>query len=178
MRTINISDEDYEFLKELQHELNTQTNDGNADPVYWGVIETYEEFRGESGDYGGEPYITFDDGKYSLKEAIEEVEEALNTDDDYADVKKEWGEVDKSDPYDVRDFMVEHMGWDNIYDVIYLEKVKRLSENTGAFLTKRACQEYIDKYKYNHDNPHTYAMTAYRNFELGKLLNILKTVNL
>lgn len=34
MKTIQISDEDYEFLKDLQHELNTQTNDGNADPVY------------------------------------------------------------------------------------------------------------------------------------------------
>ena len=36
MRTIQISDEDYEFLAELQHELVTQDNDGNADPVYWG----------------------------------------------------------------------------------------------------------------------------------------------
>ena len=39
MRTIQISEEDYELLKDLQHELNTQTNDGNADPVYWGVME-------------------------------------------------------------------------------------------------------------------------------------------
>ena len=69
---INISQEDYEFLKHLQHELNVQKNDGNAEPVYWGVSEIYEEFRGESGDYGGEPYIKYDDGKLSLKEAVEE----------------------------------------------------------------------------------------------------------
>lgn len=134
---INISQEDYEFLKNLQHELNIQENDGNAEPVYWGVSEIYEEFRGESGDYGGEPYITYDDGKYSLKEAIEEVEDALNTDDDCDDVKEKWKEVDKSNPDEVRDFMTEQMGWDNIYDVIYVEKVRRVNEDTGAFLTKK-----------------------------------------
>lgn len=176
---IEISQEDYEFLKELQNELNTQENDGNADPVFWGVSEVYEEFRGESGEYGGKPYITYDDGKYSLEEAVEEVEGALNSDDDYADVKDEWNEVDKSDPYEVRDFMTERMGWDNIYDVIYIEKVRRVNENTtGAFITKRACKEYIRKYGYNHNDPHTYAMTAYRNFELERLLNILKTIKL
>lgn len=31
--------EDIDFLRDLQKELNTQTNDGNADPVYWGVME-------------------------------------------------------------------------------------------------------------------------------------------
>lgn len=134
---INISQEDYEFLKNLQHELNIQENDGNAEPVYWGVSEIYEEFRGECGDYGGEPYITYDDGKYSLKEAIEEVEDALNTDDDCDDVKEKWKEVDKSNPDEVRDFMTEQMGWDNIYDVIYVEKVRRVNEDTGAFLTKK-----------------------------------------
>ena len=75
---IKISQDDYEFLKNLQYELNVQEHDGNAEPVYWGVSEVYEEFRGESGEYGGEPYITYDDGKYSLEEAVEEVEYALN----------------------------------------------------------------------------------------------------
>ena len=171
---INISQEDYEFLKNLQNELNVQGNDGNADPVYWGISEIYGELRGESGDYGGEPYIIYDDGKYSLKEAIEEVEDTLNTDNDYTDVKENWKKVDKSDPYEVRDFMTEQMGWKHIYDVVYVEKVRRVNEDTGAFLTKRACEEYIKKYGYNHDDPKTYAMTAYRNFELERLLNILK----
>ena len=174
---IKLSEEDYEFLKNLQYELNVQAHDGNAEPVFWGVSEVYEEFRGESGEYGGEPYIRFDDGKYSLEEAIEEVECALNTEEnEYANVKDEWNEVDKSDPHEVRDFMAERMGWDNIYEVIYVEKVRRVNENTGAFLTKKACKEYIKKYRYNHNEPQAYAMTAYRNFELDRLLNILKNL--
>lgn len=171
---IEISQEDYEFLKNLQYELNTQEHDGNGDPVYWGVSEVCEDFRGERGEYGGEPYITYDDGKYSLDKAIEEIEYALNTDSEYASLKDEWNSVDKSDPYEVRDFMAELMGWHNIRDVIYVEKVRRVNGDTGPFLTKRACKEYIQMYGYNHDDPKTYAMTAYRNFEFERLLNILK----
>ena len=66
MAKIEISKEDYEFLKDLQNELNTQENDCNADPVFWGVEETVEECRGGDGEYGGDPYITFDDGKWSM----------------------------------------------------------------------------------------------------------------
>jgi len=33
------------------------------------------------------------------------------------------------------------------------EEHSRVSEVTGAFLTKRACQEYISSYGYNHSRP-------------------------
>ena len=176
---IEISQEDYEFLKELQNELNTQENDGNADPVFWGVEETVEECRGGDGEYGGDPYITYDDGKWSLEEAIEEVEDELKNNPEYSDewLHKEWEEVDKSCAEDVYEFMTGMLHWEGIYGVVYVEDVKRVTPFTGAFITKRACKEYIKKYGYNHNDPHTYAMTAYRNFELGRLINILKSLN-
>jgi hypothetical protein len=89
---IEISQEDYEFLKDLQNELNTQENDGNADPVFWGVEETVEECRGGDGEYGGDPYITFDDGKWSLEEAIEVRDQTIET--DLADFQGLWVEED------------------------------------------------------------------------------------
>lgn len=176
---IEISQEDYEFLKDLQNELKTQENDGNADPVFWGVEETVEECRGGDGEYGGDPYITFDDGKWSLEEAIEEVEDELKNNPEYSDewLHKEWEEVDKSCAEDVYEFMTGMLCWEGIYGVVYVEKVNRVTPFTGAFITKRACKEYIRKYGYNHNDPHTYAMTAYRNFELGRLINILKSLN-
>lgn len=174
---IEISQEDYEFLKELQHELNTQTTDGNAQPVFWGVRETFEDVT--DGDYGGEPYIAYDDGRWSIKEAIEQIEEAMTSEfyDIDDDAKEAWKEVDKESAEDICDFMRDILGWDNVYDVVYFRKYKKVSENTGAFLTKRACQTYINKYGYNHWDPHTYAMTAFRNPELERLLNILKNLN-
>lgn len=178
MKTIELSDQDYEFLKELQHELNTQENDGNADPVFWGVEETVEECRGGDGEYGGDPYITYDDGKLSLEEAIEEVEDELKNNPEYSDewLHKEWEEVDKSCAEDVCEFMTGMLRLEGIYGVVYVEDVKRVIPFTGAFLTKRACKEYIKKYGYNHNDPHTYAMTAYRNFELERLLTILRNL--
>ena len=176
---IELSNEDYEFLKNLQNELNTQENDGNADPVFWGVEETVEECRGGDGEYGGDPYITYDDGKWSLEEAIEAVEDELKNNPEYSDewLHKEWEEVDKSCAEDVYEFMTDMLHWEGIYGVVYVEEVKRVTPFTGAFITKRACKEYIKKYGYNHNDPHTYAMTAYRNFELGRLINILKSLN-
>lgn len=175
---IEISQEDYEFLKNIQYELNVQEHDGNADPVFWGVEETVEECRGGDGEYGGDPYITFDYGKLSLKEAIEEIEETFkNEPGEYDDdIRATWEDVDKTCAEDVCEFMTDHLGWSNVCGVVYVEDVKRVTPFTGAFITKRACKEYIKKYGYNHNDPHTYAMTAYRNFELERLLNILKNL--
>ena len=181
---IEISNEDYEFLKELQHELNTQTTDSNAQPVYWGVMETHEV---AVPDGCGTTYIQHDDGKWSLEEAVHEVEEYLasltpedkifttNGFDVERNLDDEWGAVDKENIVEVYDFMSIELKWDNI-SLFDFRKEDKLSTMTGAFLTKRACKQYIERYKYNHSNPHTYAMTAYRNFELGRLLDILKTM--
>ena len=174
MKQIEISQEDFDFLKELQHELNTQVNDGNADPVFWGVMETREELVPEG---CGEFYrISFDDGWWSLEEAVERINDDIESYDQEAQDK--WKEVDKDDIFDICEFIRNDLKWDNVYDVVETRDFHRLSEETGAFLTKRACADYIKKYAYNHDRPQTYAMTAYRNFELGKLLKILKTIKL
>lgn len=172
MATIEISREDFEFLRELQHELLTQPNDGCADPVYWGVMETREV---GVPDGCGEPIIYMGDGcTMELDDVVHYIEGEYLT--DIPDEKREeWESLDKKDMGAVIDFMHEELGW-NESRVVYVEKKDSLSEITGAFLTKRACKEYIKKYAYNHAKPHTYAMTAFRNFELEKLLNILKTV--
>jgi hypothetical protein len=172
MRTIQISDEDFEFLGELQHELNTQTNDGNADPVYWGVMDYSYDLTTEG---NGEPRITHDDGSYTLEEAVEAVNDNIGEYDE--EIQEAWTEVDKEDADDVACFMRETLEWD-FSDVYWVEEKGHISRHTGAFLTKRACKEYVERYGYNHCRPHTYAMTAYRNFELERLLNILKTMKL
>lgn len=178
MNKIELSQEDYEFLKDLQNELNAQTNDGNADPVFWGVEETVEECRGEYGDFGGDPYIRFDDGKWTLEEAVEEVEQAFKDEpEEYDDdIRSAWEDVDKTSAEDIYEFMTNELEWDNVYGVVYVEKVERVTPFTGAFLTKRACKKYIEKYGYNHNSPHTYAMTAFRNFEYERLIKILKGI--
>ena len=170
---IEITKEDYEFLKDLQNELNTQDNDGTADPLYWGVMDyTYEL----AWDGCGEPRITTDDEPMTLEDAVERVNEDI---EDYPEeIQEEWRNIDISDAEEVAYFMRETLKWD-CCDVYWVESKGHIANNFGAFLTKRACKEYLKKYGYNH-NPkaHTYAMCAYRNFELERLLKILKTMKL
>lgn len=174
MATISIRQEDAEFLRDLQHELLTQTNDGNADPVFWGVIETREDAAPEG---CGDPTIYMGDGgTMTTEEAVSYIE------NDYLrhlseENQEEWAEVDKNDMDDVVRFMNDNLDWHEVR-VVWTEMRSRVSEETGAFLTKRACQEYISRFGYNHSRPHTYAMTAYRNFELARLLKILKTIEI
>ena len=169
--TIRLSWEDYSFLKTLQHELNTQENDGNADPVYWGVMETREE---AVPDGCGTTQIVYDDGALTLKEAIDKIESEIGEYNEETQIA--WDDVQRNDIEAVARFMDEVLKWKCISTVDFQE-IDRLSRDTGAFLTKRACQEYISKFGYNHSQPRTYAMTAYRNFELEKLLKILRNMD-
>ena len=98
---IEVSKEDYDFLKELQHELNTQDTDCQADPVYWSVMEKREVL---TRDYDGEPRIRFDDGAYSIEELVEEIDEYINEYE--GDLASAWKEVDKEDAQEVADFAV------------------------------------------------------------------------
>lgn len=171
--SIRLSWEDYSFLKELQHELNTQTNDGNADPVYWGVMETREE---GVPDGCGDPVLYMGDGAtMELNEAVEYAQQYVHYDIETEKYDERWEELDKSNMSDFVKYCHDVFGWGDVR-IVYVDKKQKLSEMTGAFLTKRACQEYISKFGYNHSRPHTYAMTAFRNFELERLLKILRNI--
>jgi len=160
--------EDIEFLKELQHELNTQTNDGNADPVYWGIMEK-REVLSMSGDIMYF-HITGDDDEYTYDDFVQYITDKIIEADD-KELLDEWNELDHDNYYDVS-YMAEILNID--YYKVECEETDYLSRETGCFLTKRAAQNYIDKCGYNHSKPRTYAMTAYRNYELERLLKILK----
>ena len=173
--TIDVSKEEFEFLKDLQHELLTQTNDGNADPVYWGVMETREVPVPDG--FGGEVKFMFGgcERDYSKEEFIEYIQEQVIAGD--PKLQEEWESVDTYFDEEIVDFYNKHSDSGDAYTVESREQ-DYLSRDTGCFLTKRACKEYIARFGYNHRNPHTYAMTAYRNNEYWRLLQILKTMDL
>lgn len=172
MATINIRQEDAEFLRDLQNELLTQECDGQADPVFWGVIETRED---AVPDGCGEVKVHLGDGNVKdLNGCIEFVGDYI--DDEPEEVHRIWCEdVNQNDIGEVADFIRNVLKMQA--DLVEVSEVSFISRETGAFLTKRACREYINRFGYNHSRPHTYAMTAYRNYELARLLKILKTID-
>lgn len=173
MPQIKLSQDDAKFLRDLQHELLTQPNDGNADPVFWGVIETREEPAPEDCGEARIYNCDADSSVMTLDEVVRWVEDRLED----RDLIHLWGTLDHDDLDTVFEFIHDEMGIEEA-SVVWVEEHSRVSEETGAFLTKRACQEYISRYGYNHSRPHTYAMTAYRNYELARLLKILKTMEI
>lgn len=161
--------EQVNFLMELQNTLNTQDNDCNADPVFWGVME--ERKTPAYPECGTDLYIGYDGHLYrqnELDDLIEITTENESLDESFFDDLERDNVVDVFNRLDESGFCVTLID----YDVSH-----HLSTSTGAFLTKSACQDYIKRFGYNHKNPHTYAMTGYRNFELEELLQILKTVD-
>ena len=170
MNKIDLSQEDYDFLKDLSHELNTQPNDGSAEPLFWGIMEKTEVLAPEG---CGRPKIRHDDGAWEFDEAVSYVNDIIHEYDE--DIQSEWQNIDKDFPEDVCEFMQERLKWD-FCDLYWAEDKDVLSRNTGAFITKRAAKNYVEKYAYNHNQPYTYAMTAFRNPEYERLIKILKSI--
>lgn len=161
--------EDIDFLKNLQNELLTQTNDGNADPVYWGIIEDVEVSTPEGcGDiikiyHDGDLYSISDYKELLLAYDVYEEDEVeinnCNYADDLIEIAKEISDYHK-------------------YDYIVETRIEhRITTQTGCFLTKRACKKHIEKNDYHYNNPRTYAMTAWRNPEFERLINIIKVLD-
>lgn len=166
--------DDIIFLKNLQHELNNQPTDGNADPIFWGITEE-QEVSAYPGC--GDNYIIRYNGDIYREKDITKLKAILIKDNAFYDEDGVFYDEDG----DISTLVGIYDNVDiecNEIEIFEYTNEQVLSHNTGAFLTKKACQDYIDKFGYNHRKPHTYAMTAFRNFELKRLLEILKTIDL
>lgn len=171
-RKITLSKDDYEFLKDLCHELNTQEHDGQAAPRFWGILETKEE---PSPEGIGEPVIYMGDGcTMDAKEVVDYIETNYLP-DSRDETKDSWDMVDKNNLNDLIEFMHDSFGWCETR-IVWVDTQQRVSEQTGCFITKRACKKHIENNRHHYCRPQTYAMTAWRNPEFERLLTILQNI--
>lgn len=168
-RVVFIPSEDAEFLANLRHELLTQPTDGNRDPRFWGVKDEILEWGyDEEWAEGWGVYDSENCCKVGENDDIQSVISELTDPDEYAFEQEDFAECE--DPEEV----VERANELGVgLSLNYYRKRHVVSED-HLFLTKKACQEYIDRYGYNHNKPHTYVMTADRCQEYERLLKILK----
>ena len=159
--------EDIEFLKDLQHELNTQENDGQADPIFWVVNETKREWGFESG-YADDIMACNCDG--DVWETPEEFLVYL-IENDF--ISKD--QIDKNYDYDF-DEILALIGNSDFYTCGYKDEDTIVPDT--FFLTKRACKQHIGQNGYHYSKPHTYAMTAWRSPEFERFKKIFKSMNL
>lgn len=185
---MKISSDDVKFLKELQHKLKNQETDCQAAPRFWGVAET-KRIYGVDGDFDSNGFQVvvdfetyFDDDENGLKDfgehLIERYEEDYNK--KYAE---EYGTLEETiqdfeDICDLHDWCenwLEEFGYD-YYRSYYRDLENVVSQQTGCFLTKEACERHIELNHYHYTNPHTYAMTAWRNPEFERLMKIIENI--
>ncbi len=191
----SLSEEDRVFLAALRKEMKTQDNCCQAAPRYWGIEETVREYGVEEGY--GEDYVLQYDGEIvakDIKDGIELLDDNIDTlcnamcatnmisqwdpEGEVIDVYFKDDEDTELEYFSFRDlkdlaeFISDNGGKE--YDILWYKEVHKMV-NGPIFLTKKACEEYLKKYGYNHAaNAHPYAMTAYRSPEVENLWRIVE----
>lgn len=162
MKTIQLTDQEYDFLMQLSNELNTQDNRATASPYFYQVRETKHIPTGEN---MGNPVCVLDD---TVLRTEEEIKQAVF----------EYQEWNLSCEAHQRKYKYLSQ-WD--IEAIMEHNYRQCWETTtevysNAFLTEKAVKEHIRLNRHNLSAPQDYLQHAYRNPELEQLLEILKRI--
>lgn len=168
MKTIEVTDEVYDFLMELSKELNTQSNRGTALPYFF-QIQTTEEVAAHDG----------------CGEAVwhsSKCEKTLRTKEDMVEFLIEYhfeenpllSEKEMSDAEinikSLKDYEIESQIEDKGF-VKYFVQEEHQWQN--AFFTEKACREHIKRNIHHYRKPVDYLSYAFRNPELEMVLKFL-----
>lgn len=179
--------EDYEFLKGLQDELNSQPTCYTADPRFWvvmqkGYVECADDEDADAVGVDGEAYgessfleLMWADYLYEhdvdcsvLADWLEE-HGAYESDDGRLHLK-EYGETSLNDLAD------EYQGT-TFEDVCLLRERDEVAYDT-LFLTLREAEEHIRLYGYRYRDPRPYCMCALDSPQFKRLIELLRTADL
>lgn len=184
-----ITADEIQFLRELQHVLNTQDNMGNCDPRFWVIKETSKEISTEE-DYDSRT-LFYDDMPVA---SLEDLCDILNKMDNNYSAEMENGALilteidDEGEAYYVGEYtrldsFIEYLDLDDPegpwseFSISYEKQISRVVPDT-LFLTHQDCEDHLRKYGYNYEpNAHAYAMTAIRSPRFEKLIKMLQTID-
>ena len=165
----NLTADEIKFLRDLKHELNTQSGRMTPNPrIYQVRHEKFEADVNEEGNYFQAEYEGEILGIFEwTQEGVEELKSILRetTDDDDTETLEEIGNIS-----------LEDLENGNIGLRCVNGDFKYVYSNT--FLTEKACREHIEYNRYYYRNPIDYLNYAFRNPELEKLLKILSKIEI
>lgn len=188
MKTIEITDEQYEFLKQAQSLLKTQDNRLTRDPLY--CVMKKERIYGLSEEYASDSVWVFEDTTFETvqdlyNDVIENFEDQLKKytidyygiegEADFSTLAKNFVE-DVEESYYVYEDFLNDLGY---YKVYYNEEHK-LDENSNIFsLFEVDAQEFVDS-KYGTDSKlaYSYACSSWRASRMNKVRDFLLEVKL
>lgn len=156
MKTIEVTDEMYEFLMNLSNELNTQDHRGTRMPYFF-QVQTKKQIAVPEGN--GTEAWHYDD---SLIETKKEIEEAVNEYKGWDEASTEFNHLED---YEVEGIL-ESIGYSKVY-YDYRDNLE------NAFLTSKACDEHIRVNRHNLKSPVNYLSGSFRNPELEMVMKFL-----
>jgi hypothetical protein len=170
--------EDIQFLKDLQDELKTQENDGQAAPRFWSIMD-YRVVPANK-DFDAERTMYFhNDGDHTEFETIEELKEFIwdyYTEDEPVELV---GMLNNNDTTfgELWDYVITHLNEDGYFDEVPVKEESFIVQNT-MFLTKEEAKRHLKVNHYHYTSKaHTYAMTAWRAPKVERLMKILESFN-
>lgn len=196
-----LTEDDVDFLQDLQFEMLTQDHVGQAAPRFWVVEGTERIFCGT--EYGTDGEILYQDTDECADGLDNAVEYFLNN--YVAELEEKDIVIEKDDVmngYAVKHTVIDDDG-DDLSDTVNVWTIEELIEaleehdiiDSGSyssacyklaphiypntlFLTNRSCKSHIqwNHYHYSSD-AHSYAMTAWRSPEVERLWGILDKID-
>lgn len=198
-----VTRDELNFLLDLQKELNTQDDLGQAEPRFW-VIKGSERFYHVEDADGFELYdsdgcsILAKDTKEICEYICENLLDEINADrligEEFTVAYKKgiWGRdcilvkwisggcdeyeeiIELSDLNEIKDWL-NAQGFN--YIVVSYKILEKIYENT-MFLTQADAESHLKANYYHYsEDAHTYAMTAWRDARMEKLIKILQEVD-
>ncbi len=172
--------QDIDFLKDLQHEMLTQDTVCQAHPRFWVVREKRRYYGIEEGFEDGTEVVWDTE---TVARNLKEFYECLIEHDENLDIEYYEEHViinaDESEHFynlkDLVDYMKEELNYEDLYLANYREEYVIVPST--MFLTKRECEEHIKKNHYHYNEPHSYAMTAWRSPQVERLFDVIINTN-
>lgn len=160
MKTIQVTDEMYEFLMDLSKELSTQDHRCTAMPYFFQIQEVVETPTGEG--MGEDVWVC--DGDIALR-TREDIKEAVFEYKEWSlDSPSHQAKFEKLYSFEIEDILEKNY-----------QKFSVTKERTykNAFLTERACREHIKANNYHYSQPSDFLTHAFRNPELEKVMEFI-----
>ena len=187
----SLTQDDLVFLKELQHELNSQPTLATADPRF-GSFATMHSREATDGD-DIEAVELFEDGEGEIISLGEAVSRAYKDEldiggEDYAKewLEDNWLELDENGcihahytnlGIGIFKGVVKDYAENNALGCVFLTKLWAIVPDT-MFLTLREAEEHLKANYYHYTTgAHTYGMHAWRSPEVAQLIKLLHTVD-
>ena len=175
----DLSEQEIEYLKTFQKELNTQKINGQALPYYF-VIRDYDKVYGEN--------LNNPDGTVFIDNSSDSDHDImLDTNDlngyyDINDIVKKLAEYCDSHHIDYDkeylDNIIDEHDLDKAFTDIYVCEYETVAKDSNMFLTQKAAQDFLKANSYHFsDKAHTYCQTVWRSDEMP-LFNILAKIDL